>query len=137
MPAIARRSLFGLAVAFACPLCNRAMATAAPAEFGYSGEDGPEHWGDLSPDYRFCGMGTQQSPIDLAGTVKARLEHLQIDYQKAPLRIWNNGEYILTNVPAGSTVRWEAGPISCCSSTSIIRASIMSMVKSLRWRPTS
>jgi len=109
MPAIARRSLFGFAVAFACPLCNRAMATAAPAEFGYSGEDGPEHWGDLSPDYRVCGMGTQQSPIDLTGAVKARLEHLQIDYKKAPLRVWNNGEYILTNVPAGSTVKVGSG----------------------------
>jgi carbonic anhydrase len=61
--------------------------------------------GNLSPDYRACGMGTQQSPIDLTDAVKARLEPLPIDYKKAPLRIWNNGEYILTNVPAGSTVK--------------------------------
>jgi carbonic anhydrase len=55
----------------------------------------PEHCGNLSPDYRGCGMGTQQSPIDLTDTVKASLEHLPIDYKKAPLRVWNNGEYLV------------------------------------------
>lgn len=103
MPALARRRLFGLAAAaFTCPLCNRAMAA---VEFGYSGAEGPEHWGELSPDYRACGIGTQQSPIDLTGTVTVRLEHLPIDYKKVPLRVWNNGEYILTNMPPGGTVK--------------------------------
>ena len=103
MPALARRRLFGLAAAaFTCPLCNRAMAA---VEFGYSGAEGPEHWGELSPDYRACGIGTQQSPIDLTGTVTVRLEHLPIDYKKVPLRVWNNGEDILTNMPPGGTVK--------------------------------
>jgi len=103
--ALARRNLFGLAAAFACPLCTRATAAAAPAEFGYSGADGPEHWGELSSDYRVCGMGTQQSPINLTGAVKARLEYPSFEYKKVPLRVWNNGHTSLTSVPAGSTVK--------------------------------
>ncbi len=103
--ALARRNLLGLAASFACPLCSRATAAAPPPEFGYSGAIGPEHWGDLSPDYRACGMGTQQSPINLTGAVKARLEYPSIDYKKVPLRVWNNGHTSLSSVPAGSTVK--------------------------------
>ena len=134
MPAVARRSLFRLAFAFACPLCNRAIAA---AEFGYSGADGPEHWGDLSPDYRACGMGTQQSPIDLTGAVKARLEHLPVDYKKAPLRVWNNGEYVLTNVPPGSTVKVGSVTYKLLQFHFHHPSGIMSMAKSSRWRPIS
>jgi carbonic anhydrase len=106
MPTVlARRSLFGLTAALACPLCRRAMAADQPPAYGYSGADGPEHWGDLSPDWRVCGVGTQQSPINLAGAIGARLQPVQIDYKTTPLRIWNNAHYILTTVPAGSTVR--------------------------------
>jgi carbonic anhydrase len=106
MPAVlARRTLFGLSAAFACPLCRKAEAVAPPAEFGYAGADGPEHWGELSPDYRACGTGTQQSPINLTDAVKARLETVAIDYKKVPLRVWNNGHTSLTGVPAGSTVK--------------------------------
>ena len=39
------------------------------ARWGYSGEEGPEHWADLSPDFAPCGDGVEQSPIDLTGAV--------------------------------------------------------------------
>ena len=54
MPAlIPRRSLLGLAVALVCPLCARAAVADAP-HWGYEGATGPEHWGDLSADFRTC-----------------------------------------------------------------------------------
>jgi len=37
--------------------------------WGYSGEEGPEHWADLSPDFAPCREGVEQSPIDLTGAV--------------------------------------------------------------------
>ena len=37
--------------------------------WGYSGEEGPEHWADLSPDFTPCRDGLEQSPIDLTGAV--------------------------------------------------------------------
>ena len=60
--AMARRSLlrFGLGAAALCPLCiaaaDRQTATAAEAHaaphWGYEGAGGPEHWGELAPEYR-------------------------------------------------------------------------------------
>ena len=100
---LTRRSMFGLAAALSCPLCPRAFAADAP-HWGYEGATGPEHWGDLEADFHTCEIGTQQSPINLTGAVKASLRPLGIGYQKVPLRVWNNGHYIQINVPPGSQV---------------------------------
>jgi carbonic anhydrase len=43
---------------------------AGEAHWGYTGEIGPAHWADLSPEFRLCGSGTQQSPIDLRDAVE-------------------------------------------------------------------
>jgi carbonic anhydrase len=37
--------------------------------WGYAGEEGPDHWADLSEDYAACRDGTEQSPIDLSDAV--------------------------------------------------------------------
>ena len=37
--------------------------------WGYAGDEGPEHWADLSPDFALCRDGAEQSPIDLTGAV--------------------------------------------------------------------
>src|ERR1700722_3660598 len=100
---LTRRSMFGLAASLACPLCARAFAADAP-HWSYEGATGPEHWGDLEADFRTCEIGTQQSPIDIVGAVKASLRPVGIDYQKVPLRVWNNGHYLQINVPPGNQV---------------------------------
>ena len=41
----------------------------AQVHWGYVGEEGPEHWADLSSDFALCGEGLEQSPIDLTGAV--------------------------------------------------------------------
>ncbi len=33
--------------------------------WGYSGENGPDNWGDLSPEFATCSTGEEQSPIDI------------------------------------------------------------------------
>ena len=35
------------------------------AHWGYSGDTGPEHWGQLAPEFGECKTGTSQSPIDI------------------------------------------------------------------------
>nr|WP_314841429.1 carbonic anhydrase family protein [uncultured Microbacterium sp.] len=44
---------------------------AAAPHWSYEGEDGPDHWADLSGDNETCGGGTAQSPVDLAATTPA------------------------------------------------------------------
>ena len=92
----------------ACPLCARAVATDAP-HWSYEGATGPEHWGDLEPDFHTCEIGTQQSPIEIAGAVKASLRPVGINYQKVPLRVWNNGHYLQINVPPGNQLNLARG----------------------------
>jgi carbonic anhydrase len=45
--------------------------------WGYEGDEGPEQWADLSPEFAICRDGTEQSPINISETVAidgARLE---------------------------------------------------------------
>src|SRR6266702_4756120 len=42
-------------------------AAGAPAHWSYGGDGGPEHWGDLQPDFKVCQLGVAQTPIDLSG----------------------------------------------------------------------
>jgi carbonic anhydrase len=41
----------------------------AEVQWGYVGDEGPEHWAELSLDFAPCRDGVEQSPIDLTGAV--------------------------------------------------------------------
>src|SRR5580693_5396729 len=77
-----------LVVAAASAPSSRAQWRTA---WSYEGADGPEHWGDLDPDYAACSRGKEQSPIDIRGAMTADLPALRFDYKGGPLRIINNG----------------------------------------------
>lgn len=78
-------------------------AHAAP-HWTYEGKDGPEHWGDLSPDFMACKSGRSQSPIDVMDPEPAELAAIRFDYRPAPLTVLNNGHTIQVNYPAGSSI---------------------------------
>lgn len=83
---------------------------AAP-HWGYEdGASGPEHWGDLTQANRICGMGLQQSPLDLANGLDARLGGIDIDYKPMPLHVVNNGHTIQVNCEAGSSIHIDGKP---------------------------
>ncbi|SIN86686.1 carbonic anhydrase [Sulfurivirga caldicuralii] len=76
------------------------------AHWGYSGETGPDHWGDLDPKYIMCKLGVNQSPIDIrdkvaVGTVG--LPGLTVAYGQPQLRVINNGHTIQVNYPIGNS----------------------------------
>ncbi len=72
--------------------------------WGYEGEEGPAHWGDLSEEYAACKDGHSQSPIDITGALPVDLNALRFDYQDSPLLIFNNGHTIQVNYAPGSTL---------------------------------
>jgi len=60
-------------------------------QWSYEGANGPEHWGDLDPEYAACKDGKEQSPIDIRSAKKADLAALRFEYKSGPLKIINNG----------------------------------------------
>ena len=75
---------------------------AAP-HWTYEGEEGPEHWGDLSEDWAACRDGMEQSPVDLEGDVPpSNHPEMEFDYAATALNIVNNGHTIQVNYAPGS-----------------------------------
>lgn len=70
----------------------------------YSGAEGPEYWGELSPAFRACGEGRNQSPINLTGLIEADLSPITFDYQEGVSGIVNNGHTVKLDYKAGSSI---------------------------------
>ena len=72
------------------------------AEWGYTGETGPSHWGDLCAEYAVAKTGKQQSPIDLRNTLSKALPRLDFKYRPSRIHLIYNGHTIQENEDPGS-----------------------------------
>ncbi len=73
--------------------------------WGYSGEQGPEHWGELAPEFATCGTGKKQAPINITGAVKkADLAPIEFHYATDVVEVLNNGHTVQANMQAGSFI---------------------------------
>jgi len=75
--------------------------------WGYTGHTGPGNWGDLSPKYQMCKLGSSQSPIDIRydDIVKTRaLEEINFSYNRGAKSVINNGHTIQVNVEEGNSI---------------------------------
>jgi carbonic anhydrase len=72
--------------------------------WGYTGDIGPSKWGSLSEAFETCAEGSEQSPIDIAGSRSRDLPEIAFDYQESPLTILNNGHTIEVEYEEGSTI---------------------------------
>jgi len=98
-----KKVLFSAIAALFC-CCGLALASGGGSHWGYTGETGPEHWGDLSPDYAACKEGRSQSPVDLTGMVDVELPAIEFAYGPVPLEVLNNGHTIQANYASGSRI---------------------------------
>lgn len=72
-------------------------------KWSYEGARGPEHWGDLDPEYAACKLGKQQSPIDIRNAEKTDLPALRFEYTSGPLKyLINNGYTVRVNYAPGN-----------------------------------
>lgn len=78
---------------------------ASGGQWSYTGNTGPEHWGDLAAEYRVCGLGMEQSPINLAGGMEGEPGSLEIDYRPIEIEVTNNGHTIQANTGAGCKLK--------------------------------
>lgn len=73
-------------------------AHAAP-HWGYTGDVGPEFWGDLDSSYALCETGTSQSPIDITNASQSDVADIAFHYAPASLTIVNNGHTVQVDYP--------------------------------------
>jgi carbonic anhydrase len=75
------------------------------AEWHYDGVKGADHWGELAPEFETCGIGAEQSPINLTAPIKADLEPLRVNWNpKASWTLVNNGHTIQANTANGGKI---------------------------------
>ncbi len=73
----------------------------------YEGEEGPEHWGEINPDYAVCGTGKNQSPIDVESAMGDDLTNISFNYQPSEVNILNNGHTVQVNYDSGSYIELD------------------------------
>ena len=91
--------------ALACLVVSVGVAAGGdgPA-WSYTGERGPEHWGDLAPEFVQCKVGLNQSPVDITNTLNADLPALELNYTGSTTTIVNNGHTAQASVEPGNTL---------------------------------
>lgn len=68
------------------------------AHWSYTGKTSPEHWGDLSDDYKAAKDGKEQSPINITGAKDVDLPDLELSSKKSKAEEENNGHTIEVKV---------------------------------------
>ncbi len=76
--------------------------TRHPIHWSYIGDTGPEHWGDLAPEFAACKLGRSQSPVHITHARTTKLDALKFDLHASPLHIVNDGHTIQANHAPGS-----------------------------------
>lgn len=90
--------------AIACAALAAGPFALAQTHWSYEGEAGPENWGKLDPKFVMCGIGRNQSPIDLARFTDADLVPMKMQYKTTASDIVNNGHTLQVNYAPGSTL---------------------------------
>jgi len=82
-------------------------ATEHKAHWGYTGHEGPSNWGNLSDNYKTCGLGKNQSPINVTHSHDANLTPIKFNYSSTPNEIINNGHTVQVNIAKGSSIELD------------------------------
>jgi len=75
------------------------------AHWGYKGDTGPAHWGELSEKFALCSSGENQSPIDIKSDYDVKLPVIEFTYTAKPTKVLNNGHTIQVDISEGSSIK--------------------------------
>lgn len=71
-------------------------------EWGYMGAKAAHSWWKLKDEYKLCGIGKMQSPINVIPNLSAKLPEIRLDYNPTRIDLLNNGHTIQLNYEKGS-----------------------------------
>lgn len=86
---------------FGC--CFNALASDTH-HWSYEGEESPQNWSKLSPDFHLCEQGKSQSPVDIKDALETHPRPLKVSYSLPPYAVVNNGHSIQVDVHEGDYV---------------------------------
>jgi carbonic anhydrase len=88
------------------PITPPATAAEHGHHWTYGGATGPAHWSKMEPEFKSCGIGHAQSPIDIktSAAQKAAMPAIAFAYRTGPLKMIDNGHTIQVNVAPGSSI---------------------------------
>jgi carbonic anhydrase len=91
------------------PVAAEAGSVAHPggdAHWSYEGENGPQAWGKLKPEFNVCALGKRQSPINIeeSGTLQGPAEPLQFNYRPSSGSVVNNGHTIQVDLTGDNSL---------------------------------
>ncbi len=74
--------------------------------WAYEGENGPQSWGQLKPEFNVCAIGKRQSPINIEDTMTLQgpAEALGFNYTASGGSVVNNGHTIQVDVVGDNTL---------------------------------
>ncbi len=72
------------------------------AHWDYVGEHSPAHWGEMKEEYKLCGTGKMQTPINIIPTQDVNIAPLQLAYTTNSTNVINNGHTVQVNIASGS-----------------------------------
>jgi carbonic anhydrase len=97
-------AVIGVALA-TVTLASAVAAQHAPhSHWAYDGEGGPAHWGALESAYKTCGVGKEQSPIDIRDAKASDLPAINFSYRPTRLKLIDNGHTIQVSYAPGSFI---------------------------------
>jgi carbonic anhydrase len=72
----------------------------------YEGENGPQNWSKLKPEFNLCGIGKRQSPIAIQSdaTLQGPAEPLQFNYTPSLATVVNNGHTVQVDVEGDNSI---------------------------------
>jgi carbonic anhydrase len=74
--------------------------------WAYEGENGPQAWGKLKPEFNLCAIGKRQSPIAIKEdfTLQGPAEAIQFHYNPSTGTVVNNGHTIQVNLEGDNSI---------------------------------
>ena len=106
-PAASRQALRARAAASVGHTSAAASAgNKGDVHWAYEGENGPQAWGRLKPEFNICAIGRRQSPINIeeSATLRGPAEPIQFGYPASSGSVVNNGHTIQVDVVGDNSI---------------------------------